>query len=38
MNVEQKIVNNLIINNYAYEIFSGTYGAGGGIFLEVPLF
>ena len=31
-----QIVNNLIINNYAYEILSMTYGAGGGIFLEVP--
>jgi hypothetical protein len=31
-----QIVNNLIINNYAYEISTGMFGAGGGIFLEVP--
>ena len=31
------IQNNLIVNNYAYEQLTGLQGAGGGIYLEVPL-
>ncbi len=31
------IQNNLIVNNQAYEQTSQMYGAGGGIYLEVPL-
>ena len=31
------IQNNLIANNHAYEQSTGLYGAGGGVYLEVPL-
>lgn len=31
-----QITNNLIINNWAYEPASGSYGMGGGIYLEIP--
>ncbi len=32
-----QITNNLIINNRAYEPASGSYGMGGGIYLQIPM-